>query len=134
MGDMSGPVMTTLARVAERHGDPVDLVYAELFRRNPALRELFVLDTTGAVRGNMLANVIAVLDDLESDRRYGLNMLRAEMQTHDNLGVPREMFLEFFDVVRVVVAEALDEEWTAAMAADWDALIVLARTTEPAGA
>lgn len=134
MGEMNGPVMQTLARVAERHGDPVDLVYAELFRRHPEMRAMFVLDTTGAVRGNMLANVIAVLDDLESDRRYGLNMLRAEMQTHDNLGVPPAMFLEFLDIVRVAVADALDEEWTEATAADWEAVIAVARTAEPAGA
>lgn len=134
MGDMSGPVMRSLARVAERHGDPVDIIYAELFRRYPDTHALFVLDTTGAVRGNMLANVVAVLDDLETDRRYGLNMLRAEMQTHDNLGVPPQLFLAFFDVLRTVTAEALDGEWTAAMAADWDALIALARTAEPAGA
>lgn len=129
MSDQStGRVTQTLERVAERHGDPADVVYAELFRRYPDAEPLFVLDRNGAVRGSMLANVFAVLMDLEADQRYGLNMLRAEMQTHDNLGVERPRFFAFLDVVKASVAGVLAEEWTEADARAWDELIALART------
>lgn len=124
----NGRVTQTLARVAERHGDPAEAIYAELFQRYPDTEPLFVLDRNGAVRGNMLANVFAVLIDLEADQRYGLNMLRAEMQTHDNLGVERARFFEFLDVVKVGVASALAEAWTEADARAWDELIALAQT------
>ena len=125
-----GRVTQTLARVAERHGDPKELIYAELFRRYPDTEGLFLLDRDGAVRGSMLANVFSVLIDLEQDQRYGLNMLRAEMQNHDNLGVERARFFDFLDVVKASVAGVLAEEWTAADALAWDELIALARTAE----
>lgn len=129
MGDQStGRVTQALARVAERHGDPAEMVYAELFRRYPDAEALFVLDRNGAVRGSMLANVFAVLMDLEADQRYGLNMLRAEMQTHDNLGVERARFFAFLDIVKASVAGVLSDEWTEADAREWDRLIALART------
>lgn len=128
MTDQLAPVTRTLERVAEVHGDPYDLVYAELFRRFPEFRPLFVLDASGAVRGNMLANVIAVLLDLEDDRNYGLNMLRAERINHENLGVPPAQFFTFLDVLKASVATALAAEWTAEKDAAWEELIALAKT------
>ena len=79
----------------------------------------------------MLANVVEVLLDLETDRRYGLNMLRAEMLNHGNLGVPPELFFGFLDVVKVTVADVLGDEWTPDSEAAWTELIALARTAEP---
>ena len=121
------PVTRTLERVAALHGDPVDLVYAELFRRHPETEALFLLDRDGAVRGNMLANVIDVLLDWEADQRYGRNLLRAELQNHGNLGVEPELFLGFFAVLETVVARVLGPEWTQADAAAWRELIASVR-------
>jgi hemoglobin-like flavoprotein len=43
---------------AERAGDITPLVYQRLFAQHPEMEALFVRDTTGAVRGEMLAAAI----------------------------------------------------------------------------
>jgi hypothetical protein len=48
----------SLERVAERIGDPVPRVYEALFAAEPQLREMFVGDPTGSVRGEMFHRVV----------------------------------------------------------------------------
>ena len=61
----SGEIVTaSLEALAERVGDPAPQVYARLFAAYPEMEALFVRDTTGAVRGEMLALTFECLLDI----------------------------------------------------------------------
>mgnify|MGYP001587371897 CR=1 FL=1 len=118
----SAAITRSLELVAER-GDPTALVYARVFAAHPGMEALFVRDTDGGVRGNMLAEVVtAVLDFIERDT-YGGNLMRIEIVNHENLGVPKEVFGTFFTAMRDAFAEGLGAAWTADIDAAWKALL-----------
>ena len=112
-------ISESLERVAERHGDPAKAVYARLFAQQPEMEALFVGDKDGLSRGNMLANVFEVILDLAGPRNYGLNMVRAEITNHDQLGVPGEVFLSFFPVVVETLKDLSGDDWTPEVDAAW---------------
>jgi hemoglobin-like flavoprotein len=114
------PLAWSLERVSETHGDPAAAIYARFFEQNPSLGPLFVLDHTGAIRGNMLAHVFNALMDMEGPREYGLQFFRAERVTHDGgLGVTPADYQSFLVVVRDTVRDMLGPEWTPAVEAAW---------------
>ena len=108
--------------VAER-GDPTALVYARVFAEHPDMEALFVRDTNGNVRGNMLAEVMTALLDFVGADHYGGNLMRAEIVNHENLGVPPQVFVAFFKAVRDVFAQMLGSEWTPDIDSAWDDLL-----------
>jgi hemoglobin-like flavoprotein len=108
----------SLELVAER-GDPAPLVYARLFAREPEMEALFVRDTNGSIRGNMLAEAITALIDFTGANHYGANLFRAEIVNHGHLGVPAANFVAFFAVMRDTFAEILGDEWTPEIDAAW---------------
>jgi hemoglobin-like flavoprotein len=111
-------ITRSLDLVADR-GDPATLVYARLFSAHPAMEALFIRDTNGGVRGNMLAEAIsAILDFIDRDV-YGGNLMRIEIVNHENLGVPREVFGTFFTAMRDAFAELLGPAWTGDIDAAW---------------
>jgi len=112
-------ISESLERVAERHGDPAKAVYARLFSQQPEMEALFVGDKDGLSRGNMLANVFEVILDLAGPRSYGLNMVRAEITNHDQLGVPGAVFMSFFPVVVETLKELSGDDWTPEVAEAW---------------
>lgn len=109
----------SLEIAAERGGDLTDAVYARLFRERPELEAMFVMDTDGAVRGEMLSRVFATILDFIGDRAYAQNWISAEATTHEGYLVPREDFARFFEIVGETVRETCGEEWSAGMAAAW---------------
>ncbi len=113
----------SLERLGELRGDPTADIYARLFAQRPDLEALFVLDRTGAVRGNMLANVFEALLDMAGPRRYGLGAIQAERVNHDGIGIPPETFALFFDVVLETTREAIGEDWTPALATAWQGVL-----------
>ena len=112
-----------LERLAERQGDPTPQVYACLFAARPDAQALFVGDRTGAARGEMLAQAFDALMDLAEGGQQGARLIAIERINHEGLGVPPEVFADFFPVVAQVVREGLGEEWTAEMADAWAALV-----------
>ena len=120
---MDVPAITdSLERVAAL-GDPAPEVYALLFRTCPDMEALFVRDTNGAVRANMLAEAtMAILDYLEGNS-YGANLFRIEHVNHENLGVPRDVFALFFRSMRDAYAHILGPDWTPAHAGAWAMLL-----------
>lgn len=126
MDDMA-LVSWSLERAAERHGDPTPAVYQALFAAAPEAEALFVLDRQGAARGNMLANMFEVILDLAGPRAYGVNMIRAEVFNHENLGVASGLFVKFFPIIRDVIRTSVGEEWTPAVEAAWDEILVQLR-------
>jgi hemoglobin-like flavoprotein len=115
-------ILRSFDLVAER-GDPVRMVYARLFAAHPEMEKLFVCDTTGAVRGNMLAEAVSAILDFIACDNYGSNLMRSEIVNHENLGVPRVVFPVFFSAMRDAFAELLGDAWTAEIDEAWAALL-----------
>lgn len=108
---------------AERGGDITARVYENLFAKYPEIIPLFVRDTTGAVRGEMLTRTIEAVLDYIGPNAFAENFLRCEVVTHDGYGVPPQIFSKFFDVLAETLRDILGAEWSPAMAHEWQALL-----------
>mgnify|MGYP001764074103 CR=1 FL=1 len=109
----------SLERVAERIGDPVPRVYDALFAAEPPLREMFVGDPLGSVRGEMFHRVVDTLLDVAAHQPYADGMIAAEWSNHHMNGVSTAQFQRFFDIVVQVFREALGVDWTPPIDAAW---------------
>jgi hemoglobin-like flavoprotein len=116
-------ISRSLELVAERCDDPAPLVYARLFADNPEMEALFVRDTGGLVRGQMLSVVLESLLDFVTDRTYGANLIQIERVNHEGLGVPPEIFDSFFATVAATCKDVLGADWTPEMDLAWTALL-----------
>jgi hypothetical protein len=123
-----------LERVLERVGDPAPLVYERLFQGSPQLREMFVMDTLGSVRGEMFHRAIETLLDLADARPYAGSMIAAEWSNHHMNGVSKAQFDGFFVAMGETFRQALGGEWTADIDGAWSAAVgrIQHITTEPA--
>jgi hemoglobin-like flavoprotein len=113
----------SLERLVERAGDPTAAVYARLFARYPQMEPLFVRDVKGAVLGEMLARTLDCALDLAGPNSYAANFIACEAVNHDGVGVPREIFVQFFEVAVEVFADLSGPDWTPAYARAWRALV-----------
>jgi hemoglobin-like flavoprotein len=112
-------IEASLELVVERLGDPAPLVYARLFADEPGLEALFVRDSRGTVRGNMLQVALECLVDYAGTGAYATHFVGSERVNHAGLGVPDGAFDRFYGVVIEVFREALGADWTAATDAAW---------------
>ena len=128
MTPSAAAITRSLELVAE-HGDPAPLVYARLFATYPEMEALFVRDTNGSIRGNMLAEAITALIDYAGVNNYGGNLFRAEIVNHEHLGVPPANFALFFSVMRDTFAEILGAEWVPEFDAAWGEVLTSIRST-----
>lgn len=119
---MSG-VAASLEALAARNVDPEADIYARMFATHPEMARLFTRDTDGSIKKHMLYETIEAALDIEVSGAYGENLVGCEVVNHENLGVPREVFLTFYATVRDAVRAALGEAWTAEMEAGWAVLI-----------
>jgi hemoglobin-like flavoprotein len=119
----SAVIERSLEIAAERGGDLAPAVYARLFARHPEMEAQFVRDTTGAVRGEMLARVFEMVLDYIGEGAYAEGMIRNEVVTHDGYGVPPNIFPLFFEVVADTLRETSGPDWTPDMTAAWDGLL-----------
>lgn len=127
------PVTSSLEIAAERCPDLTPLVYERLFATHPELETHFVLDTDKSVRGSMLSWVLTTILDYTEGGSIGRNLIETEAMNHDGYGVPPQTFNLFFGVVHDTVAEVCGADWTADMAAAWQAMISeLQRIATPA--
>jgi hemoglobin-like flavoprotein len=117
-------VAASLELVAEQAGDPTPQVYARLFAEFPQMEALFVRDTAGAVRGEMLAVAFACLLDLGGAGAYAANLIAAERINHGEVGVPPEVFARFFPIVMETCRDLSGEAWTRETQDAWDDLLV----------
>ena len=113
----------SLELVADRHGDPAPLVYARLFAEHPDVEPLFVRDTGGLVRGQMLAMVLDSVLDYVSDDSFAHALVQSERVNHEGLGVPPEIFNTFFAVVTATFKDLLGDDWTDDIASAWREVI-----------
>jgi hemoglobin-like flavoprotein len=116
-------ITESLATAAKRGGDLTAAVYARLFSRQPETQALFVLDTDGAARGEMLARVFDAILDFIGERRYAHHLIQSEALNHEGLNIARAVFATFFGIVAETVREACGAEWTEAMDDAWRRLL-----------
>lgn len=120
---MDAAAITRSLELVAQRGDPAAMVYARVFAAYPEMEALFVRDTNGLVRGNMLAEAVsAILDFIDRDT-YGGNLMRIETVNHENLGVPKEVFPTFFTAMRDTFAEMLGAAWTDEIDTAWRDLL-----------
>ena len=97
---MPGPerariVHQSLEDLAERVGDPADRIYARLFDFLPDTQALFIADTAGIVRHEMLARAFETVLDLVDEGRVARGLLLSEYVNHQQIGVPTGGFEVF---------------------------------------
>jgi hemoglobin-like flavoprotein len=112
-------IEASLEAVAARVGDPAPQVYARLFALEPALQTLFVRDTDGSVRGQMLQQVFETVLDLVGGDHYGGTLIASEWVNHQNLGVPAAQFALFFTAMIDAFRDILGDDWTPAFEQAW---------------
>jgi len=112
-------IEASLELAAERGGDLSARVYGRLFAREPAMQALFWRDTSGAIKGEMLAKVFEAILDFIGPRAYAHHLIETEVVTHEGYEVPRGVFATFFGIVAEVVQETCGADWTPAMGAAW---------------
>jgi hemoglobin-like flavoprotein len=116
-------VTQSLEIAGERGGDLTGAVYARLFAEHPEMEALFVRDTDGLVRGEMLARVFDAILDFMSRRAYSAQLIQCEVVTHEGYGVPPAVFGVFFDTVAETVRAVVGEAWSAATDRAWRRLL-----------
>ncbi|MFN5512821.1 MAG: globin [Burkholderiales bacterium] len=121
-------VQESLELLAERVGDPSDRVYERLFEILPQTRALFIRDTAGIVRHEMLARAFETILDLVDEGRVAHGLLLSEYVNHQQIGVPTGAFEVFFDALVQVIREVLSDQWTALHEQAWASVLADIRT------
>ena len=113
----------SLERAGDLGGDITPLVYERLFAEHPDMLDLFVRDTNGSVKGEMLMRVIEAILDFLGPRTYASTLIQCEVVTHESYGVPPEVFGVFFATVASTVKTVMGEEWTPTLDIAWTRLL-----------
>ena len=116
-------IIRTLEIAGEREGDLTPLVYARLFAEHPQMEALFVRDSDGLVRGEMLARVFEAILDFIDRRAFAALMIQCEVVTHEGYGVPPDVFGVFFATVAATLKDVIGADWTADMDRAWRELL-----------
>ena len=116
-------VVRSLERAAELCEDLTPLVYERLFRAHPGMEALFVRDTNGQVRGEMLTRAFEAILDFVGDRRWAATLIQTEVVNHEGWDVPREVFGVFFGTVAKTVEALVGDGWTPETDAAWARLL-----------
>ena len=116
-------IVASFERAAELCDDLTPLVYDRLFADHPDMRALFVRDTDGSVRGEMLARVIEAILDFIDQRAYAAHLIQCEVITHEGYGTPPEVFRLFFSYVAKAIEALIGADWTVETEAAWRVLL-----------
>jgi hemoglobin-like flavoprotein len=118
--DRRGELVTeSFELAAERCEDLTPPVYERLFAQQPQMRPQFWRDTSGAIKGEMLARVIEAILDFVDERQYAHRLIQCEVMTHAGYDVPPDVFATFFGVVAETMKDLLGEAWTGEIDAAW---------------
>jgi len=116
-------ISESLEHAASRVPDITPLVYEKLFAAHPDMLPLFIRDTSGQVRGEMLQRAIELIFDYLDRDLWASNFIRSETLTHNGYGVPRDVFPKFFDALAASVRELAGSGWTPEMESAWRDLV-----------
>ena len=117
-------IIESLEQAALACEDPTSLVYQRLFRNNPELEELFVLDRRDEAKGHMLFEVIEAIIDFVGPKYTSEGLIVTEVINHQQIGVPIEVFDTFFATVRDTFREMLGSNWTSDFDEAWAQLLL----------
>jgi len=121
--ETANAIVESLELASERLGDLTPQVYAALFHDYPEMKPLFWRDTTGAIKGEMLAKVFEIILDYVGDNLFASNMIQCEVVTHSGYDVPPDVFRVFFGVVARTLREQLGASWSGEFEAAWNELL-----------
>lgn len=119
----SDPIVASLECVVDKCGDPTELVYKRLFDQYPDMKLLFLLDRDDSVKGNMLAQVLECFMDFTGKRHYAANLISSERINHEMIGVPPDVFINFFTTVVDTFKDILKDDWTPEYDVAWSNLV-----------
>lgn len=123
MTDRSALINQSLARVTALVGDPTDRIYARLFAEHPEFEPLFVMDTDGGVRANMLTSSFTCLLGVVEGNSQPHMHLEAARVHHDGYGLGAKEIDVMFEIMRDECRHILGTEWTDQVEAAWASLL-----------
>ncbi len=116
-------IQATLETVADRHGDPADLIFKHLFAAHPEYERLFEMDRDGGVRASMVQTGLECILNHVEGGQVARFTIAAERMHHDGYGVPEGEFDEFFVAMKAAFAEVMGEAWTQDVETAWSDLL-----------
>jgi hemoglobin-like flavoprotein len=117
------PIERSFELAAERCEDLTPLVYRRLHAKHPETQTMFRSEGSELVKGSMLAMTIEAMLDFAGERSGKFRMIQCEVASHDAYGTPRELFFDFFCVIRDTLREILEREWSPDIDEAWQRLI-----------
>ena len=120
---MSNPIQHSFELAAERCADLTPLVYSRLFRAHPETEPLFARDSSGHIKGSMLAFAIDAIVDFAGPRNGTFRMIACEVQSHEAYGTSPKLFFAFFGVIVETIRELLGSDWSAEFDDAWRSLL-----------
>jgi hemoglobin-like flavoprotein len=117
-------IIESLEQAALACEDPTSLVYQRLFRNNPEMEDLFIMDRNDEAKGHMLFEVIEAIIDFVGPKYTSEGLIVTEVINHRQIGVPIEVFDTFFATVRDTFREMLGANWTSDFEAAWVQLLL----------
>jgi hemoglobin-like flavoprotein len=120
---VSNPIQHSFELATGRCADFTPLVYDRLFRAHPETEAMFARDTSGHIKGSMLAFAVDAILDFAGERSGTFRMIGCEVQSHEAYGTSRELFFAFFGVIREILRELLGADWSAEFEEAWRMLL-----------
>jgi hemoglobin-like flavoprotein len=108
---------------AARCDNLTPLVYRRLFLDHPEAEAMFRTSGSELVKGSMLAMTIEAILDFAGARAGHFRMIACEVSSHDAYGTSRELFFDFFRVIRDTLRELTGREWSSEIDRAWDELL-----------
>jgi hemoglobin-like flavoprotein len=133
---LSNPIQRSFELAAEHCADLTPLVYRRLFQAHPETVPMFARDTSGLIKGSMLAFAIDAILDFTGSRRGTFRMIACEVQSHEAYGTSPKLFFVFFGVIVETLRELLGADWSTEFDEAWSVLLgeietVVARDAAP---
>jgi len=123
MNPSANPVEQSFELAASRCADLTPLVYQRLFRDHPEAEPMFRSGGSDLVRGSMLAMTIEAVLDFAGTRSGRFRMIACEVTSHDAYGTPRDLFFDFFRIIRDTLRDLIGSEWSPEIERAWDTLL-----------
>ncbi len=119
----TSPIELSFELAAEACDDLAPFVYRRLFREHPEAQAMFRKEGGELVRGSMLALAIEAILDFAGARSGDFRLIACEMTSHDAYGTSRELFIDFFRVIRDALRDVLGSDWTRDIDTAWQTLL-----------
>ena len=123
MTRLDNPIERSFELAAERCEDLTPLVYHRLLAKHPETQTMFRSEGSELVKGSMLAMTIEAMLDFAGERTGKFRMIQCEVASHDAYGTSRELFVDFFFMIRDTLHDVLEHEWSRDIHEAWEQLL-----------